>query len=129
METKKIKEMFYKYNLVKDTDVFRHQHFVILTRSGIEKIQAQEEIQVIFEVIKCETNFAGVKAIATKENKTIQTYGSALKGEGFKDGNCNTWYVLEMAEKRALARAILKLLNLYEINVKSEDEADDFKKN
>lgn len=128
METKKIKEMFYKYNLVKDTDVFRHQHFVILTRSGIEKIQAQEEIQVTFEVIKCETNFAGVKAIATKEKKTIQTYGSALKGEGFKDGNCNTWYVLEMAEKRALARAILKLLNLYEINVKSEDEADDFKK-
>jgi len=129
METKKIKEMFYKYNLVKDTDVFRHQHFVILTRSGIEKIQAQEEIQVIFEVVVSEPNFAGVKAIATKEKKSIQTYGSALKGEGFKDGNCNTWYVLEMAEKRALARAILKLLNLYEINVKSEDEADDFKKN
>tara|TARA_R110000772_G_scaffold218542_1_gene329135 strand:+ start:431 stop:535 length:105 start_codon:yes stop_codon:yes gene_type:complete len=33
-----------------------------------------------------------------------------------------------MAEKRALARSILKLLNLYEINVKSEDEAEDFKK-
>ena len=83
METKKITEMFFKYNLVKDTDVFRHQHFVILTRSGIEKIQAQEEIQVTFEVIKCETNFAGVKAIATKENKTVQTYGSALKGKRY----------------------------------------------
>ena len=128
MKTEKLKEMFYKYNLVKDTDVFRHQHFVILTRSGIEKVQAQEEIKVEFEVVKCETNFAGVKAIATKGDKTIQTYGSALKGEGFKDGNCNTWYVLEMAEKRALARSILKLLNLYEINVKSEDEAEDFKK-
>jgi hypothetical protein len=128
MKTEKLKEMFYKYNLVKDTDVFRHQHFVILTRSGIEKIQAQEEINVEFEVVKSEPNFAGVKAIATKGDKTIQTYGSALKGEGFKDGNCNTWYVLEMAEKRALARSILKLLNLYEINVKSEDEAEDFKK-
>jgi hypothetical protein len=29
----------------------------------------------------------------------IQTFGSALKGETFKDGNCNTWYVAEMAEK------------------------------
>jgi len=128
MNTEKIKEMFYKYKLVKDTDVFKHQHFVILTRSGIEKVQAQEEIQVKFEVVNCETNFAGVKAIATKGDKTIETYGSALKGEGFKDGNCNTWYVLEMAEKRALARSILKLLNLYEINVKSEDEAESFKK-
>jgi len=128
MNTEKIKEMFYKYKLVKDTDVFKHQHFVILTRSGIEKVQAQEEIEVKFEVVKCENNFAGVKAIATKGDKTIETYGSALKGEGFKDGNCNTWYVLEMAEKRALARSILKLLNLYEINVKSEDEAESFKK-
>tara|TARA_R100000935_G_scaffold51038_1_gene77296 strand:- start:391 stop:780 length:390 start_codon:yes stop_codon:yes gene_type:complete len=128
MNTEKIKEMFYKYKLVKDTDVFKHQHFVILTRSGIEKVQAQEKIEVKFEVVKCETNFAGVKAIAIKGDKTIETYGSALKGEGFKDGNCNTWYVLEMAEKRALARSILKLLNLYEINVKSEDEAESFKK-
>ena len=95
--------MFYKYNLVKDTDVFRHQHFVILTRSGIEKIMAQELITVRFEVVVSEPNFAGVKAIATKDDKTIETYGSALKGEGFKDGNCNTWYVLEMAEKRALS--------------------------
>ena len=128
MNTEKLTEMFYKYNLVKDTDVFRHQHFVILTRSGIEKIQAQEEIDFDFEIIRSETNFASVKGIATKDKKTIRTTGSALKGEGFKDGNCNTWYVLEMAEKRALARAILKLLNLYEINVKSEDEAEDFKK-
>ena len=128
MNTEKLTEMFYKYNLVKDTDVFRHQHFVILTRSGIEKIQAQEEIDIDFEIIRSETNFASVKGIAKKKKKTIRTTGSALKGEGFKDGNCNTWYVLEMAEKRALARAILKLLNLYEINVKSEDEAEDFKK-
>ena len=129
MDTEKLKEMFYKYHLVKDTDVFKHKHFVILTRSGIEKIQAKEEIEVKFQVVKCETNFAGVKAIATKGDKTIETYGSALRGETFNDGNCSTWYILEMAEKRALARSILKLLNLYEIDVKSEDEADDFKKN
>tara|TARA_R110000744_G_scaffold327818_1_gene433535 strand:+ start:2820 stop:3212 length:393 start_codon:yes stop_codon:yes gene_type:complete len=126
MNSEKLKEMFYKYNLVKDVDIFKHQHYTILTRSGIEKIQAHEKINVIFEVVKCEQNFAGIKAIATKDDKSIQTYGSALKGD-FKNGNCNSWYVLEMAEKRALARSILKLLNLYQINVKSEDEADEFK--
>ena len=58
---------------------------------------------------------------------TIQTFGSALKG-GFKDGNCNTWYVMEMAEKRAMSRAVLKLTGFYELGVFGEDEAEDFKK-
>ena len=39
----------------------------------------------------------------------IQTFGSALKGANYKDGNCNSWYVMEMAEKRALSRSVLKL--------------------
>ena len=126
MKTEKIKEKYIKYGLDKE-DVFKHQHYVIITRSGIDKIQALENIHITYNVVKCESNFAAVKATAIKGQNTIQTFGSALKG-GFKDGNCNTWYVLEMAEKRALARSILKLLNLYEINVKSEDEAESFKK-
>ena len=68
------------------------------------------------------------KAIATKNNKIIRTMGSALKGNTFKDGNTNSWYVLEMAQKRAYARATLEILGLYEIGVKGEDEAEDFKK-
>ena len=36
--------------------------------------------------------------------------------------------VLEMAEKRSFARATLKILGLYEIGIKSEDEIEDFKK-
>ena len=128
METEKLTEMFYKYNLVKDTDVFRHQHYIILTRSAIEKIQAQEEIDFDFDIVRSEPNFASVKGWAKKDNKVIRTTGSALKGTTFKDGNTNSWYVLEMAEKRCFARATLKLLGLYEIGVKSEDEAEDFKK-
>ena len=127
MKTEALKEKYIKYNLTKD-DVFKHQHYIILTRSGIEKIAALENIGLQFEVVKCEPNFAAVKCRADNSEIWIETFGSALKGEGYKDGNCNTWYVLEMAEKRALARSILKLLNLYEINVKSEDEAEDFKK-
>ena len=53
---------------------------------------------------------------------------SALKGQGFKDGNCNTFYVMEMAEKRAMSRAVLKLTGFYELGVFGEDESESFKK-
>ena len=107
MKTEKIKEKYLHYGLEKD-DVFKHQHYVIITRSGIDKIQAIE------------------KANAVKGETSIQTFGSALKG-GFKDGNCNTWYVMEMAEKRAMSRAVLKLTGFYELGVFGEDESEDFK--
>ena len=127
MKTEILKEKYIKYNLTKD-DVFKHQHYIIITRSGIEKIQAIENIHINYEVVKCEVNFAAVKATAIKDTNTIQTFGSALKGETYKDGNTNTWYCLEMAEKRALSRAVLKLTGFYELGVFGEDEAEDFKK-
>ena len=63
-----------------------------------------------------------------KPNTILETFGSALKGANYKDGNCNSWYVAEMAEKRALSRAVLKLTGFYELGVFGEDESDDFKK-
>jgi len=123
MERNKLVELYKKYNLEK-SDVFKHQHYVIITRQGIEKIQAQEQIKIKFDVIKCEPNFAVVKAV----NENIETFGSAYKGASFKDGNTNSWYVMEMAEKRALSRAVLKLTGFYELGVFGEDESEDFKK-
>jgi hypothetical protein len=123
MERNKLVELYKKYNLEK-TDVFKHQHYVIITRQGIEKIQAQEQIKIKFDVIKCEPNFAVVKAV----NENIETFGSAYKGATFKEGNTNSWYVMEMAEKRALSRAVLKLTGFYELGVFGEDESEDFKK-
>jgi hypothetical protein len=127
MKTDLIKEKYVRYGLEKD-DIYKHQHFLIITRSGIEKIQAIEGISIDYDVINCEKNYCVVKANATKEGASIQTFGSALKGTGFKDGNCNTWYVMEMAEKRALSRAVLKLTGFYELGVFGEDESEDFKK-
>ena len=127
MKTELLKEKYIKYGLTKD-DVFKHQHFLIITRSGIEKIQAIEGIFISYDVIKCEPNFAVIHANATKDTHTIETFGSALKGEGYKDGNTNSWYVMEMAEKRAMSRAVLKLTGFYELGVFSEDESEDFKK-
>jgi hypothetical protein len=108
MNTEKIKEKYHHYGLEKE-DVFKHQHYLIITRSGIEKIQAIENIVINYDVINCEANFCVVKATANKGDASIQTFGSALKGESFKDGNTNTWYVMEMAEKRAMSRAVLNL--------------------
>ena len=127
MKTEILKEKYIKYGLTKD-DIFKHQHFLIITRSGIDKIQALEGITIDYEVINCEKDFCVVKANAEKGDAIIQTFGSALKGAGFKDGNCNTWYVMEMAEKRAMSRAVLKLTGFYELGVFGEDEAEDFKK-
>ena len=126
MITEKIKEKYHHYGLEKE-DVFKHQHYVIITRSGIDKIQAIENITIDYEVINCEKDFCVVKATALKDETYIQTFGSALKG-GFKDGNCNTWYVMEMAEKRAMSRAVLKLSGFYELGCFGEDESEDFKK-
>lgn len=125
MKKEILKEKYVKYNLTKD-DVFKHQHYIIITRSGIDKIQAIENITIDYEVINCERDFCVVKAKALKGEASIQTFGSALKG-GFKDGNCNTWYVMEMAEKRSMSRAVLKLTGFYELGVFSEDESEDFK--
>jgi hypothetical protein len=123
MNRERITELYKKYELTKE-DVFKHQHYLIITRSGIEKIQAIEKIDVNYEVVKCETNFAAVKAY----NDKLQTFGSAIKGESFKDGNTNSWYVLEMAEKRALSRLVLKQTGFYELGVFGIDESEEFEK-
>jgi len=128
-ETRKevLRRLFKANNLVQE-DVYKHQHYTIITRAGIDKIQANTKIDINYEVVRCEPNFCVVKATAKGGDKLIQTFGSALKGAGFKDGNCNTWYVMEMAEKRAMSRAVLKLAGFYELGVFGEDESEDFKK-
>jgi hypothetical protein len=109
-------------------DFYQHrqsQSFLI-SRTGIEKIQYKAGIEVSFDAEKIEAEFAAVKATATRKVKvgeaktatklTIQTFGSASKL------NCQVSYYLEMAEKRALSRAVLKLSDFYQLGVYGEDE-------
>jgi hypothetical protein len=128
MNKEKLTELYKEYNLTKD-DVFKHQHYLIITRSGIEKLMAQSNITINYEVVRCEPNFAVFKAVAHKGAATIETFGSALKGENYKDSSTNSWYVAEMAEKRAMSRAVLKLTGFYEQGVFGEDESESFKNN
>ena len=127
MNRDKLKALYEKYELAPE-DFFKHQHYTIITRSGIDKIQAKEKLFINYEVIECQKDFCVVKANATKEEAKIETFGSALKGQDMKTGNCNTWYVMEMAEKRAMSRAVLKLTGFYELGVFGEDESEDFKR-
>ena len=128
-ETKRdiLNRLFVENNLTEE-DVFKHQHYTIITRAGIDKIQANMEIFIEYQVIKCEPNFAVLKAKAEAGDQIIETFGSALKGNTFKDGNTNSWYVMEMAEKRAMSRAVLKLAGFYELGVFGEDESEQFKR-
>lgn len=127
MNREKLGELYKRYELTAD-DVYKHQHYLIITRSGIDKIQAKEKIFIDYEVINCEPKFCVVKANAQKQDAKIQTFGSAIKGDTFKDGNTQTWYVMEMAEKRAMSRAVLKLTGFYELGVFGEDESEEFKR-
>tara|TARA_R110000744_G_scaffold95090_1_gene183815 strand:- start:3372 stop:4022 length:651 start_codon:yes stop_codon:yes gene_type:complete len=126
----KLRVLYDEFNLVKE-DHFQSSHMIILTRTGVEKIQSGMGIDVSFEVVRCEPDFCVLKAIAIKGDKRIESFGSAKHGKSAGmsgDGTVRMWYVMEMAEKRALARAVLKLADLYQHGFMSQDENDtDFK--
>jgi hypothetical protein len=136
-----LERLYKEFGLLK-TDFFQskidNKSFVIITRTGIEKIQMKSHIYVDFKCEAATKDYAAVKAtgfIKGKEETTIHTFGSATKGEfilegkkwQLKGGNTDSNYVLEIAEKRALSRVVLKLSHLYMENVYSQDEnAEEF---
>lgn len=126
-QKRKLNQLYTVYELSKD-DFFQHQHYTIITRAGIEKIQAIEGINIKYEVIECTPNFAAVKATCNQNERFIETFASALKGPSFKEGNTTSWYVLEIAEKRALSRIVLRYVDAYKEGFFAEDESEEFKK-
>ena len=116
----------YKDNGLDKNDIFTDpRNFTIITRSGIEKIQAKNEITVTFEVIKAELDNCIVKATSLIREgdewiPKMETFGSATKG------NCRNPFRMEIAEKRALARVIIKTMNYTE--TLGEDEISHQKK-
>ena len=52
METKKdILNRLFKENNLTDEDVFKHKFYNIITRSGVDKIQAKNDIQITYNLI------------------------------------------------------------------------------
>jgi hypothetical protein len=122
--TKQELRKFYELHNLLPTDVYKDKRgFVIITRSGIEKIQTQNNIKVAFNVIVCELENVVLKAVSMRFDAStdefvpiIETFGSASKN------NCRQHFLVEIAEKRALARCIIKTMQW--TNIKGEDEME-----
>jgi hypothetical protein len=123
-QKKELSKLFKDNDLIKE-DVYSSGQFTIITRSGIEKIQFKNKIKVRYEIVRCEEQFAVIKAIGTKGESEIETFGEynithVKFKRGTKDAIQN--YPVATAEKRALSRVVLKLMNLYEHGFLGEDE-------
>ena len=125
METKKdiLNRLFVENNLT-DEDVFKHKFYNIITRSGIDKIQATNDIKIKYELMfnSADLKYVIIKATGTMGDQVIETFG-----ECSPQNNSNS-YGVSMAEKRAMSRAVLKLAGFYQHQVFGEDEADAFKR-
>jgi hypothetical protein len=109
-----------------DEDIFRltlgGKQVAIITRAGIEKIQYHNNIEVRYSVESIvPPDFVVVKAIAKKGDVVVESFGEASAN------NTRQSYPVAMAEKRALARVVLKISGAYKYGVFGEDESDDFK--
>ena len=122
--TKQELTKFYKLHNLLPSDVYKDKRgFVIITKSGIEKIQNQNNIKVAFDPIVCEIDNVVFKAVSMRFDSSadefvpiIETFGSANKE------NCRNTFKVEVAEKRALARCIIKTMQW--TNMKGEDEME-----
>ena len=107
-----LRQLFVENGLVKDEDTFDlkfgSRTTTIITRSGIEKIQYHNNIQVNYFVESIvPPDFVVIKAIAKKGDVVMESYGEA------SSKNTKQAYPVAMAEKRALSRVILKITGFY----------------
>jgi hypothetical protein len=127
-----LNKLYKEYGLVPE-DVFTHKHYKIITRAGIDKIQAAAKIDIFYSIVHKERHPGGIDVAVKatgylldpetgKTLEQIETFGEA------SPENTTQNYPFAMAEKRAMARAVLKLAGLYAHGFFSEDESDDFSK-
>lgn len=129
-------KLYKKYNLTPE-DIFKSPvGFTIITRSGIDKIQAVAKIDIAYslEKVSDDNKYVVIKAIGiinskidsdgdiSKESKRIETYGES------SPQNTRNQYPIAMAEKRAMSRCVLKLTGFYELGVYGEDEVNEITK-
>ena len=122
----RLNELFKKYKLTSEDYFKSPQGWTIITRSGIDAIQAGANIDVRYDVITMERDFVVIKAIAGVDGRNVESFGEALVGK-YPVGNTKSNYPVAIAEKRAMARVVLKLAGFYQLGAFSEDESDDFK--
>ncbi len=124
----------YKENGLTKEDIFTTSYkgnkVTIITRTGIEKIQAKRGIKVSYNLIHVNGKSAVIQAygeILVRDD--MKPHGNKLlKMETFGEANADNLkgmadrYPVAMAEKRALSRVVLKLTGLYKEGIHGEDE-------
>jgi len=122
-ETKQdvLNRLFIENNLVKE-DVFKHAHYTIITRAGIDKIMAANDIEIQYDIVNLSDDHSHclIKALGKRGEKIIQTFGECTP-----KNNSNA-YPVAMAEKRAKSRIVLMLAGFYELGIYGQDESDSF---
>lgn len=116
-----LKKIYEEHNLEKeDLYIDKSRGFVVIKRTGIEKIQFQNNIKANFELIAYRDDGGCViKCTATMEEDYVETFSSATPK------NCTNKFLVETCEKRCLGRAIMKLCRIYEQGeVFSSDEIE-----
>ena len=128
-ETKEetLKRLFLENGLVKE-DVYKDKRgFVIITRTGIDKIVSKQNISIAYEPVVMEKEWVVMRATASiklnkNEARNMMSFGEAssenLMGGGKK-------FPVAMAEKRAMSRVVLKIAGFYEQGVFGQDEIVD----
>jgi len=130
-----LNELVKKNHLDVEEDIFSlplgGKKVPIITRTGIEKIQYMNNIKVTFQAEVLTSDFSVIKAFGTMETKDdtiqVETYSSAKYGKK-PEGNTTFNYIPEIAEKRSLARVVLKCCGAYRYGIYGEDESEDFKR-
>ena len=126
-----LRKLFRDNGLSKD-DIFSRKlkdkygvekEFVIITRTGIDKIELKNNIHTTVYPAHISDDLCVVKAVCEKDGTSVETFSSA------STKNCQTSYLMEMAEKRARARGVLRIMKLYAFGVFGEDEHTAFDKN
>ena len=132
-ETKndKLKRLFEENGLVAE-DVHKDKRgFIIITRTGIDKIVANHQILIEFTPVVMQLGLTDKKDQVViratgqigKQGIPIQTFGEA-SDKNLMGGSKG--YPVAMAEKRALSRCVLKLTGFYQhAGVFGEGEIDD----
>lgn len=121
-KTEFLREIYKKYELTED-DYFKLHGTAIITKTGIQKIATAEGFDYDFDVIQASPDYCAVQCYVSKDGEPLATSLASAEKSNVKNSQK---YYLEMAEKRAKARAILIAIDAHGY-LYSEDESDDFK--
>ena len=125
-ETRKdsLRRLFKENNLVEE-DAYKDKTrgFVVITRTGIDKIVSKQNITIAYEVVVMDKEWVVIKAVASMKvgdtQRNMMSFGEAsdnnLMGGAKK-------FPVAMAEKRAMSRVVLKITGFYEQGVFGQDE-------